>query len=107
MCPRLGHFCGALFLPPDADAFASRRAHGLHYRSESERPAERAVRKARKLRARLGEAPAVLGGPLPDKPLQMRWPTYERMCDAIREAEEKVELATCLVRFGALTPLRV
>ena len=50
---------------------------------------ERAARRARKLRARLGEAPAVLGGPLPDKPLRMRWPTYGRLCDTIREAEDR------------------
>jgi hypothetical protein len=37
-----------------------------------ESPAERVARKVRKLRARLGEHRAVLGGPLPDKPLRMR-----------------------------------
>jgi hypothetical protein len=50
----------ALYLPPWADRFASRQTHGLFYRSQRETPAARAARKARKLRAKLGEAPAVL-----------------------------------------------
>jgi len=107
-CPRLGHRCAALFKPDGAGEFLSRQAHGLAYRSLSERPAERAARKARKLRARLGEAPAVLGGPLPDKPLRMRWPTYERLCDAIQEAEDRALSASArmLARMatGAVAP---
>jgi hypothetical protein len=31
----------------------------------------------------------VLGGPLSDRPLQMREGTYEQLCDGIREAEER------------------
>ena len=102
-CPRLGHACAALFRPDGAREFLSRQARGLAYRSLSERPAERAARRARKLRARLDEASAVLGGPLPDKPLRMRWPTYERLCDAIREAEDRALSASArlLARMGA------
>ncbi len=88
-CPWLGHAGASLYLPPGADGFASRQAHGLRYRSLSERPAERAAHKARKLRVQLGDVSPVLGGRLPDMPLRMRWPTYTRLCDAIREAEER------------------
>lgn len=87
-CPRLGHACAALFLPDGARGFLSRQAHGLVHRSLSERPAERAARRARKLRARLGEAPAVLGGPLPHRPPWMREPVYLRLA-ALRKAEDQ------------------
>jgi hypothetical protein len=88
-CPQLGHVCAALFLPPGAGAFLSRQAYGLRYRSLSANPMERAACKARKLRAKLGEHRAVLGGPLPDRPLRLHTATYERLCGAIREAEER------------------
>jgi hypothetical protein len=106
LCPRLGHPCATLYLPRGADGFASRQAHGLTYRSVSESPVERTARKARKLRARLGEAPAVLGGPLPVQPLRMRWVTYERLCDAIREAEDRALAAPArrLARIVADAP---
>lgn len=102
-CPRLCHACAALFLPDGAVAFASRQAHGLVHRSLSERPAERAARRARKLRARLGETPAVLGAELPFMPLRMREETYLRLCDAIREAEERALAASArlLARMAA------
>ena len=47
---------------------------------------------------------ARLGGPLPDKSLRMRWPTYERLCDAIREAEDRALSASArmLARVAAV-----
>jgi hypothetical protein len=55
-----------------------------------ESPAERAARKARKLRARLGEeGPAPLGSPPPPRPLRMRAYTYARLLARLREAEER------------------
>jgi hypothetical protein len=102
-CPRLSHACAALFKPDGGGDFASRQAHGLAYRSLSERPAERAARKARKLRARLGEHPTVLGGRLPDMPLRMREGTYLRLCGEIIEAEERALAASVrlLARIAA------
>ena len=81
-CPRLGHACAALFRPDGAREFLSRQAHGLAYRSLSERPAERAARRAGK---------------------RMRWPTYERLCNAIREAEDRALSASArlLARIAA------
>ncbi len=55
VCPKSGRVCGALLLPPGADGFASRQAHGLRYQAEREGPAERAMRKVRKVRTRLGD----------------------------------------------------
>ena len=104
-CPLLGHRCAAVFLPNGAGEFLSRQAHGLAYRSLSERPAERAARRARKLRARLGEAPAVLGGPLPAPPPRMRWQTYNRLCDAIQEAEDRALSASARLLARMAAPL--
>jgi hypothetical protein len=104
LCPRTGGICAALYLPDGADGFASRQAHGLRYRSLSERPVERAARRARKLRRRLGEAPAVLGDALPDKPLRMQWSTYEGLCAAIRGAEERVLAASAGLAVRHLAP---
>ena len=79
----------ALLLPPGADRFASRQAHGLRYQAERERPAERALRKVRKLRAKLGEeGPVPLGAPPPFRPLRMREQTYAQVLAALREAED-------------------
>ena len=36
----------------------------------------------------------LLGGALPDRPLRMRSPTYARLCDRIREAEESALAAS-------------
>ncbi len=88
-CPQLGHVCDALFVPPGKVEFLSRQAHGLRYRTESERPAERMAGRARKLRRRLGEHPAVIGGPYPARPPWMRGATYTRLLAALREAEER------------------
>ncbi|CAA9280159.1 MAG: hypothetical protein AVDCRST_MAG04-3666 [uncultured Acetobacteraceae bacterium] len=46
---------------------------------------------------------AGVGGPLPNKLLRVGWPTYERLCDAIREAEDRAlsTSARTLARVGA------
>jgi hypothetical protein len=83
-CPRLGRACAALFLPDGARGFLSRQAHGLAHRSISERP-------------------AVLGAELPSMPPRMREETYLRLCDAIREAEDRALSASArmLARMAA------
>jgi hypothetical protein len=50
VCPELGHRCEALYLR--GGMFASRQAHRLSYRSQSQTPMGRQGRRARKLRAR-------------------------------------------------------
>ena len=88
-CPRTGHLCDTMFLPDGADGFASRQGHGLRYQAERERPAERALRKVRKIRARLGDpGPAPLGVPPPPRPLRMRAHTYALLVARLREAED-------------------
>jgi hypothetical protein len=88
-CPWSGRFVAQLYLPAGARGFASRQAHGLVYSSQLESPPVRAARRARKLRARLGEIPPVLGAALPPPPSRMQAATYVQTCAAIRQAEEQ------------------
>lgn len=88
VCPQTGRRTLRLYLPPGAPP-ACRQAHGIRYRSEFRRPEERAAIQARKLRARLGEVPAVLGTRLPDPPPRMRVRTFQQLAQAIREAEAR------------------
>lgn len=63
-------FSGALF--------ACRHCHQLAYRSQRETPGDRAIRKAHKVRARLGWEIGVLN-PSGDKPKGLHWRTFERL----------------------------
>ena len=65
-----------LYLPDGAFTFASRQAYRLAYRSQREAPHNRALRRAFKLRDKLG-ADGGIGDFVP-KPKWMRWPTYDR-----------------------------
>lgn len=54
VCPVTGDRATKLYLPGGATKFASRRAHGLAYRSQRETPFDRACSRAWGLRDRLG-----------------------------------------------------
>jgi hypothetical protein len=88
-CPVAGHRCAALYLPPGGSMFASRVAQRLHYACQDETPSQRAARKARKLRRRLGETRPALGGSLPCPPVRMSARVYLRTVAAIRAAEAR------------------
>lgn len=60
--------------------FACRHCHQLAYPSTREEGADRAVRRADRIRERLGWQPGVLNG-RGGKPKWMRWATYMRLCD--------------------------
>jgi hypothetical protein len=51
LCPLEGHSCRHLYLPPGAQAFASRQGYHLRYRSQGE-PLERIVQRAERSLAR-------------------------------------------------------
>jgi hypothetical protein len=89
-CPSSGRLCAVLYLPKDAAGFAGRQAHALRYRSEVEKPGQRAMRRAAKLRRALGEDPPVLGGPPPVPPPRMTAGVYLRALEVIREAEAEL-----------------
>jgi hypothetical protein len=89
VCPRTGRRAAKLYLPNGAYTFASRQAYRLAYHSQREAPHDRALRRAFKLRGRLG-ADGGIGDYVP-KPKWMRWPTYDRKLEEIFAAEEVVD----------------
>src|SRR3954451_15470309 len=88
VCPRTGERVSKLYLPPGALTFASRRAYRLAYRSQRETPHARAIRRAFKLRHRLG-ATGGIGDPIP-KPKSMRWATFDREMQKVEAVEATV-----------------
>jgi hypothetical protein len=71
VCPHLNRRVRKLYLPLGGRHFWSRRAYELAYASQRETKYDRALRRARKLRLRLGGDPA--NDEYPDKPPRMRW----------------------------------
>src|SRR5262249_22135832 len=101
-CPATGERAARLFLPSDGQRFMSRAAYRLAYACQREGPAERLMRKARKLHRALGGQGDELEAP--DKPKGMHWRTYERKLAAAQRADEAfaLSLAPILRRFGGL-----
>ena len=93
-----------LHLPAGASRFASRREHGLGYRSQRQSPRDRAVSRAWKARSRL-DAIGDIGGPC-FKPKWMRWHTFDRLMAKVERAEAIVNRhAALLVRHGGRRPV--
>jgi len=80
-----GSYSQKLYLPLGGRHFWSRHAYELAYASQRETKFDRALRRARKLRLRLGGDPA--DDEYPDKPPRMRWATYNRLLDKLRAAD--------------------
>ena len=72
--------------------FACRRCYRLAYPSTRENAMDRALRRANKIRHRLGGKAGMLN-PIPMKPPRMHWDTYSRLCTEVRNAELRVSLA--------------
>ena len=89
VCPRTGRRAAKLYLPNGAFTFASREAYGLAYRSQRETTQDRALRRAFKLRGKLGSDGGI--GDFISKPKWMRWPTYDRKLEEVADAEEVVD----------------
>jgi hypothetical protein len=89
VCPRTGTRVAKLHLPPGAPTFASRRAYRLAYKCQRETPYDRAIRRALKLRRRLGAEGGI--GDDVDKPKWMRWKTFEREMARVEDAEAVVD----------------
>ena len=95
VCPRTGRRAAKLHLPNGAFTFASRQAYRLAYACQREPAHDRALRRAFKLRGKLGVNGGI--GDYVPKPKWMRWRTYERAMAKIDRAEEVVEEHTALL----------
>ncbi len=89
VCPRTGRRAAKLYLPNGAFTFASRQAYRLAYKSQRETPYDRALRRAFRLRDRIG-ADGGIGDYVP-KPRWMRMKTYDRKLEEIWQAEGVVD----------------
>ena len=75
-----GQYCGrrVALLYSGGGPFACRHCQRLVYASQNETPSLRNIRRARKIRMRLG-AGVSFAEPFPEKPPRMHWRTYLRM----------------------------
>lgn len=87
LCPCCGKRVAILYARNGWE-FACRQCHNLVYPVQRESDWDAALRKARKIRKRLGAGPSVLE-PVPPKPLRMRWATYTRLREELLHAEKK------------------
>jgi hypothetical protein len=71
--------------------FLCRSCCGLPYASQNESDHDRALRRARKLRRRLG-AGAGIGDPIWDKPKGMHWRTFERLKEQAEQADHMADV---------------
>ena len=89
VCPRTGKRAAKLHLPDGAFTFASRQAYRLAYACQREPAHYRALRRAFKLRGKLGAEGGI--GDYVEKPKWMRRRTYDRKLEEIFAAEEIVD----------------
>ncbi len=78
VCPGCGRHCVTLYLLLLGNEWRCRVCTDLRYACQSESRADRARRKAGRLRRQLGGGDD-LSLPVPDKPTGMHWSTYERL----------------------------
>ena len=78
LCPACGRRCGVLYAI--RGRYACRKCGRLKYESQSEPSHYRALRKAQKIRVRLGGS-ANMTEPFPERPRYMHRRTYQRLGD--------------------------
>ncbi len=95
-CPRCGRRCTILY---GGRRFLCRHCHDIRYRSQSESKGERLLRRAERIRTRLGGSGVVFDA-FPDKPKGMHQKTYRRLRHEAEEAKAH-GLALSLGAFGS------
>jgi hypothetical protein len=93
-----GRYCGrrVAVLYGASELFACRRCCGLAYASQQESELHRELRKAQKIRMRLGGSASIMDE-FPDKPIHMHRRTYERLRHTYNIAQARCTLS--LTRF--------
>jgi hypothetical protein len=84
-CPGCHRQCRILYGGP---RFRCRLCHGLRYECQFESRAQRANRRARKIRRRLGGSDCLMDE-FPSKPTGMHWRTYQRLEALAADADEQ------------------
>jgi hypothetical protein len=95
VCPMLGRKAAVLWCPPGANRFQSRQAWGreVAYASQFETWNYRALRRAQKIRYRLGGLDYLaINGFEPPKPKGMHWRTYAAQLKRAQAYELKCDL---------------
>lgn len=90
LCPRCSRRVAVLYAA--GKRFLCRHCHDLSYGSQSEIYSDRMMRKARKIRRRLG-ASENLWDPILEKPKGMHWRTFDRLVEDERETNDAWRLA--------------
>lgn len=83
LCPNCKRRCRDLY------PYYCRRCLGLRYRMETEKPQDRYITQAERIRKRLGQRSGGIIPPFPQKPPYMHWKTYLRLkakCEAYEAA---------------------
>lgn len=101
LCPVTGERCLRLHSGWGYHRFASRKALGLAYASQSEDRMDRALRRGRKALARLGGSGDLDEAHYLPKPKWMRWATYDRE-RAKAKAADRAWAQAIADRFGLL-----
>ena len=94
-CPGCHRQCRILYGGP---RFRCRLCHGLSYESQFESRAQRANRRARKIRRRLGGSDCLMEE-FPPRPRGMHWATYRRL-EALEAAADHQWMAAVVARVG-------
>jgi hypothetical protein len=83
LCPRCWKRVAVLY--GAGKYFLCRHCYDLTYSSQQENRADRLMRKARKIRERMGGGASLID-PFPDKPKNMHWKTYWRLRERAEHA---------------------
>ncbi len=103
VCPRTRNLCTVLHCPSGCSSFAGRKAFRLSYRSQRWSVRDRPLERARAARKALGDTTGNLTLPIPEKPLWMRWATYDRLHAKVARAD-RASLAVHVAWLDAIKP---